>query len=494
MFTRVTGSAFVIALFAFGQEAPQGQQPADFKGVQRKNLAPVSNEILRVKLPKPIEAKLRNGITLMVIEDHRAPTVTVDLSIPASSYNQPPELPALADATAALMRLGTKTRDSRQIAETLAELGASLFVSTGQHSFDVRFSTLTENLDAVLDLFADVLLNPSFPADELDKWKTRQLSSLQQIRSQPGFLANERMQQVLYPGDPRSVVAPTPESVRKITREAILEFYNANFRPAGGLIGVAGDTTPKQIAAKLEKALGSWKGAPPKLPELPLREPLAEKKVIVVHRPGSVQTTLLVANRAIDRRSPDYIASNVMNRVLGQGPAARLFRNIREEKGYTYGIGSGFNASYYSNHFSASMSVRTEVTGPALEELLKEFRDIRDRPVPADELGGAKRALVASFALSLENSGNSLRNAMLAREYGFPADYWDTYPMKLEQVTAAEVQRVAKQYVPVDNVQIVAVGDATKIRSVLEKFGPVEEWDAEGNRVSAAAATAGDAR
>jgi predicted Zn-dependent peptidase len=461
-------------------QAPAPQP--DFKGVVRKNLAPVSGELLRVKLPRPVESKLKNGMTLMVIEDHRAPTLTVNLSIPASSLNLPAELAGLDDATGELMRLGTKTRDARRIAEETAELGASLFVSTGQHTFDVRFSTRTENLDAVLDLVADVLLNPSFPQDELDKWKSRTLSNLQQARTQPGFLGNERMMQVLYAGDPRAIIIPTPESIAKMTREKIVEYYSGNFRPEGTLIGAVGDTTLKELAPKLEKALANWKGSPPKRPDLPLEGPISEKKIYLIHRPNSVQTFLMLANRAIDRRHPDYFATQVMNRVLGQGPAARLFRNIREDKGYTYGIGSGFNAAWYTNHFTTSTSVRTEVTAEALAEILKEFTDIRERPVPADELDGAKRAMVAAFALTLESSGNLLFNAMSAREYGFPADYWDTYPENLMKITAADVQRVARKYVPVENVQIVAVGDAAKVKPVLEKFGPVEEYDADGKK------------
>jgi predicted Zn-dependent peptidase len=246
---------------------------------------------------------------------------------------------------------------------------------------------------------------------------------------------------------------------------------------------VVGDIGVKQIAAKLDKVLGNWKGAAPKPPELPMHGPITDKKIYLIHRPNSVQTTFYLGNHALDRTSPDYIPAMVMNRVLGQGPAARLFRNIREDKGYTYGIGSGFSASRYLNHFSANTSVRTEVTGPALEELLKEFRDIRDRLVPADELEGAKRAIIASFALSTENPVAALNNATTIKDYGFPADYWDTYPEKVAAVTAADVQRVARKYVPVDNVQIVAVGDAEKIRDVLAKFGPIEEWDSEGRKV-----------
>src|SRR6185436_8839908 len=168
----------------------------------------------------------------------------------------------------------------------------------------------------------------------------------------------------------------------------------------------------------------------------------------LISRPASVQTYLVVTNLAIDRLNPDYIQVQVMNRVLGNGPSSRLFRNIREAKGYTYGIGSSFAASRATNYFSASTSVRTEVTEPALAELLKEFRDIRDTPVPSDELADAKSAIVASFVLGLESPASVLGRWMEQRQYGLPEDYWDTYAAKAQGVTAEEVQRVAKKYIP----------------------------------------------
>ena len=465
------------------QDAAQSQQASDFKGVVLKNRAPLSSDVLKVKFPKPGESKLKNGLLLMVLEDHRSPTIQVEIAMPSSTLNDPAELAGIGSATAAMLRLGTKTRDSRQMAETLAELGASLNAGAGDRFCYLRFATLTENLDAVLDLLADILFNATFPQDELDKWKNQQVAQLLQVRTQPAFLATERFQAILYPGDNRSLVVPTPEAIHRITRDLVVAYFNRNYRPEGGRVAVVGDIAAKQIAAKLDKVLGNWKGAAPKPPELPMHDAIAQKKIYLIHRPNSVQTTLYVGNHAIDRLSPDYIPAQVMNRVLGQGPAARLFRNIREDKGYTYGIGSGFSASRYLNHFTATTSVRTEVTGPALDELLKEFRDIRDRLVPAGELEGAKRAMIASFALNTENPAAALNNATTIKDYGFPADYWDTYPEKITAVTAADVQRVARKYVPVDNVQIVAVGDATQIRDVLAKFGPLEEWDSEGRKI-----------
>lgn len=466
---------------AAAQDSPRAQQPTDFKGVQLKNKAPVSNDILQVKFRRPAESRLKNGMQLMLLEEHRSPTITIEIDVPASSLNDPEGVP-LSSATASLMRLGTKSRDAKTIAEALAALGASVNFGIGDRYATARFTTLSENLDAVMDLAADMLFNPTFPQDELDKWKNQQLSQLQQIRAQPEFLATERFAQAMYPDDRRSFVLPSVAGVNAITRDKLIEHYNRVYRPENGRVTVLGDTTAAAITPKLEKLVSAWTGAGTSAPALPLPPATSGRRVILVNRPNSVQTAFYVGNHAIDRLSPDYIAVQVLNRVLGGGPSSRLFRNIREEKGYTYGISSSFAATRYMNFFASQTSVRTEVTADALRELLKEFADIRNRLVPADELENAKRALVASFALNTENPGSALSLATQVKEYGLPADYWDTYPQKIAAVTAADVQRVAQKYIPVDNIVIVAVGDAAKIRTPLKEFGTIEEWDAEGKR------------
>ena len=336
-------------------------------------------------------------------------------------------------------------------------------------------SAMTENFDEALSIMADILLHPSFPADELEKWKTRQRSQLEQQRTNPATLSNEVLMRTLYPGDARQFTQITAASLDKITRDVLVEHYRKYFVPSGEMAGVVGEITPKDAVAKLEKALGAWKGGPVAPVTFAAKPPIAEKKVYLISRPGSVQTSLTLANRAILRTDPDYIACMVMNQVLGSGTAARLFRIIREEKGYTYGVSSSFAATKTAQHFISSMSVRTEVTEPALADLLKEFKEIRDVPVPKEELEGAKRTLVASFALGLENPASVLARWMQQREFGLPEDYWDTYSTKVMAITAEDVQRVARKYVPYDNVQIIAVGDGAKIRELLKKFGPVEE-------------------
>ena len=483
MTTRILSAILLLtmAMPAAAQDTPGAQQPADFKGVELKKKAPVSDEILRVKFRRPAESKLSNGMEVMLLEEHRSPTVQVEIAVPASSLNDPQGVP-LSAATTTLMRLGTKTRDARTIAETLAGLGASITFNVGDRYAYARVSTLTEHLDAVLDLLSDMLFNPTFPQEELDKWKNQQLSTLQQIRGQAEFLAAERFAQAMYPDDRRSFVAPTVEGVNSITRNAVVEHYNRAYRPTGGRITVLGDTTAREITPKLEKLLSGWTGAGSTPPVLPLPGATKGRRVILVHRPNSVQTSLYIGNHAIDRLNPDYIPVQVLNRILGGGPSSRLFRNIREAKGYTYGIGSSFTASRYMNHFASQTSVRTEVTADALREVLNEFTDIRTRPVPAEELENAKRALIASFALSTENPATALSLATQVKEYGLPADYWDTYPEKVAAVTAADVQRVAQKYIPLDDIVIVAVGDATKIKQPLTAFGTIEEWNADGKR------------
>jgi len=464
------------------QESPRTQQPADFKGVVLKNKAPVSSEVLRVKFRKPVESRLKNGMELMVLEEHRSPTIQVEIAVPASTLNDPEGVP-ISPATTALMRLGTSKRDAKALAEAQAVLGANISFGIGDRYATARFSTLAENLDAVMDLMSEMLFTSTFPQDELDKWKNQQLSQLQQIRSQAEFLATERFAQAMYPDDRRSYVAPTADGVRGVTRDMVMQQYGRIFKPEGGRISVLGDISARDITPKLEKLLAQWAGAGSKPPALPLPAASKGRKVILVNRPNSVQTAFYIGNHAIDRVSPDYVPVQVLNRILGGGPASRLFRNIREAKGYTYGISSGFSTSWYFNHFQSQTSVRTEVTTDALREILKEFSDIRTQPVPADELENAKRALVANFALGTENPASALSNATTIKEYGFPADYWDTFPEKIAAVTAADVQRVAQKYIPVDDIVIIAVGDASKIRAGLAEFGTVEEWDAEGKKV-----------
>jgi len=326
-------------------------------------------------------------------------------------------------------------------------------------------------------------LNPSFPSVELNQLKQRMKAQLKQQRASPNFLSSERFSKAVYGSHPASIVSATNESIDAITPELLAKWHQERYAPQNAILGISGDVKASEMVPKLEKALASWKKTELKevLPANP--KPVAAKKVFLVDRPNSVQTTVVLGNIAIDRRDPDYMALNVANHILGGGPAARLFLNLREEKGYTYGVYSSFTALKYPGPWRAGGDVRTEVTAPAMTEFYKEFQRIREEKVPDAELEEAKRAIVASFALSLESPSELLGDAIVRKIYGFPPDYWETYPAKIMAVTADDIQRVARKYINPDNLQVVAVGDVSKIKAAMEKYGPVEVYDAEGKKL-----------
>lgn len=488
---RTIAATLVAFAFIASALAPlRAQQPApgQDKGtsrskVERKNRAPVSKEVLRVKLPKPVETTLDNGLTVMILEDHRFPVVNMSLQISgAGPIFDPADKPGLANLTAQMLREGTKTRNSRQIAEEVDKLGATLGATSGFGSTaaSITASGLSDNFDQWFGLMADVLTNPSFPADEFGKLKQRQKTTLMQQRTQPGFLSEERFRRVVYGNHPAAVYSTTPAVLDSLTPEMLAAWHRERYVPQNAILGIAGDVKASEVIAKLKTALAGWKRTDYKetLPANP--KPATEGKIYLIDRPNSVQSTITMGNIAIDRRHPDYIPVVVMNSIVGGGASARLFLNLREEKGYTYGVYSGFTPLKYPGPWSAGGDVRTEVTEGAMTEFLKELNRIRDEKVPADELEEQKRSIVASFALSLENPVQLLNYSITRKIYGLPDDYWETYPAKIMAVTADEVQRVARQYVNPQTQQIVVVGDAKKIKSILEKFGTVVVYDADG--------------
>jgi zinc protease len=473
---------------------PQGEQhTAALSKVERLNRAPVNKEPLKVQLPKPVEARLPNGLSVLVIEQHKLPTVAFSLWIKAGALADPKNLPGLASFTADMLREGTTHRTSAQLAAEIDGLGASLSGSAafgGSYS-EVEASGLAPDADKLLELMSDVVLHPTFPQDELDKYKQRALAQLEQERSSPAFLAHQKFAQVIYRDFPAAVVSPTAESIKTVTPNDLRSFHDAYYVPGNAILGVVGDVKPDQALALIRQHFGEWKGAevrPPALPPLPDPAPAA---VYLVDRPNSTQSDLVVGSLALKRTDPDYIPLFVVNRVLGGGPSARLFLNLREVHGYTYGAYSSLSADVYRGTLRASAPVHNAVTDDALHELMAELKRIRDERVSEDELGEAERSIVASFALSLERPAQLLDRAMLVKYYGLPQDYWDRFPAAVARVTPEEVQQVARQYIDLDHLQIVCVGDARQpgnaqgqsIKDVLKKYGDLKVFDTNGKRL-----------
>ncbi|HJY26912.1 MAG TPA: pitrilysin family protein [Pyrinomonadaceae bacterium] len=478
----------LVSSLAFAQQgsAPM-QQPQTTKGAVIKGKAPVNKEVLKVKLPRAQEATLKNGLQVILLESHKIPTFNMQLVVLSGGLSDKADYRGLASFTAALLREGTSKRSSKDIAEQVDALGATLTANAGLSSMTstVNTSGLIENLDQTLGLFADVIRNPTFPQAEVDKYKTRTLAQLQFQRSIPQFLAAEQFQRAIYGANhPAALVAPPAESLKKLTSKDLAEFHSTYYRPNNAMIAIVGDVTMKQILPKLEKAFGDWEKGTVPAQSIPPAPAQADARIYLIDRPGSVQTVLQLGTLGIERTSPDYFAVLLADRVLGGGPSGRLFLNLREDKGYTYGAYSNFGGSKFKGTWTSSSEVRTDVTEGAMKEFMYELNRLRNDVVPAEELDNAKRAIIGSFALSLEQPNALLQNIITQKLYNLPADYWDTYPQKVSAITAADVQRAAQKYIDLGHLQVVAVGDAAKAREVLAKYGKVELYDADGKPVA----------
>jgi zinc protease len=477
----------LLATLLLCQGALHGQGAPPPKPVEFKNRAPVNKDVLKITLPRAQEADLSNGAHLMVLEDHRVPSISFQiLMIGAGGYYDPRDLPGLADTTASLMDEGTTTKTSEQIAQQLDTLAASVSITANEGSqiATVAGSALSDQLDQVLELASDILQHPKFADDELARYKARASAALDEQRGEPTFLAEERYAKVIYGEHPASSMGLTKEALGKITRDNLVKFHRENYVPDHAIIGVAGDITLAEARTKFEAALKSWpkSGKPrPGVVDPPEAGPL---KISVVNRAASVQTSYMLGEQAINRTHPDYEAVQVMNTIFG-GSNGRLFRELREVKGYTYGVYSQLRALRYRGDERVSMDVRTEVTEPALRDFMAEAAKMRNELVPDAEFKDAQRSMTASFALSLERPSEVLGLYVLRQLYNFPADYWDKYADRINAITPAQVQAVAKKYLDPAKLQIVAVGDSTKIESGLRKFGPVELFDDEGRAVKA---------
>jgi zinc protease len=270
--------------------------------------------------------------------------------------------------------------------------------------------------------------------------------------------------------------------------EVLRKFHAAYYRPNNAIFAIVGDVKPAEVVARLEKTFGSWQRGEVPAAAIPQVGETGAAKIYLVDRPGSVQTNLLLGTLSIERTDPDYYALQVMNRVFGGGPTGRLFLNLREDKSYTYGAYSNISAAKYRGTFQASTQVRTEVTEGSMKELMYELKRIREEKVPAAELEDAKRSIIGGFALQLESPQSLLQNIITQKLYGLPADYWDAYPQKIAAVTAEEAQRVARKYLDLGKLQVVAVGDAKQITDALKKYGAVEIYDTEGKLIESPAA------
>lgn len=436
-----------------------------------------------IRLPTASETVLPNGLTIVIVADSRLPLVSYRLAFRAGDAHDPGGLPGLTDLMTGLLTEGTKSRSSREIADQVARMGATLSAGTNSDYTTVAASSLGTFKDEILDLLADVTLQPSFPQNEVDLIKENTKESLKQQRAQPSFLASELVSRVVFGQHPYSVIAPTIESLDTTTRDTLVEFHRAKFVPNNAVLVVAGDVQSAALLRKIENLFGSWAKGESSADDFPAPPQRSARSAYLVDRPGSAQSNIVIANSGITRTSPDYFPMLLMHTVLGANASSRLFMNLREEKGYTYGAYSSLDARRTAGSFRASAEVRTSVTGESLKEFFYELDRIRREPVSEKEIADAKSYLTGIFPIRLETQEGLIEQLLQIKMLGLPDDYLETYRQRLQAVTVEEIQRVAQEHVRPDEAALVIVGDGAEILEQVKPYtDEIEIYNTAGKR------------
>jgi len=433
-----------------------------------------------VRFPPFQQVVLPNGLTLVVIENHEQPVVSASLNFRAGDYLDPAGKVGLATMVADLLTKGTATRTADQISAAIEGVGGSLSASAGADFLSIDVGTLTDGEDLAFQLLGDVALHSTFPAAEVELSRTRALSSLELALSQPASLADRFFSQELYGKDPygRSATATT---LKAITRDDVAAFASSRLRPRGALLVVAGDITLAQARALAEKAFAGWRGTPPAVPPEPAPPAKTATDILLVHRPGSAQSNIILGNLTQRPGDSAYYALRVASQVLGGGDDARLFLILREQKSWTYGSYSSLNRVRGIGYWQTTFEGRTEVTDSALGELLHQVDRMRTETVPDSELANTRGFLVGVFPLTIETPDQIASQVATIKLLGLPEDYLRLYRERLGAVSAARVRAAAQRFFKRDALTIVVVGDGAKVYSQLKAIAPVRIVDPDGN-------------
>ncbi|MCU1265339.1 MAG: putative Zn-dependent peptidase [Acidobacteria bacterium] len=448
-----------------------------------RRYAPAPLPSSEIKIPTPYQTVLPNGLTLVVVEDKRLPLVSYRLAFRTGDAHDPPELPGLTDMMAGLLTEGTVSRTSRQIAEEVERMGATLHAGAGSDFTTLSASALAVFGDKILELMADVTLRPSFPENEVELTKQNTKESLKQQRAQPSFLANEMVSRVMFGEHPYSRIVPTPESIDNTTRERLVEFHRSVFVPNNAVFLIVGDVDRAVAEQNVAKLFGDWprsEAVPDSFPQPPDR---TKRVAYVIDRPGSAQSNIVISSKGVNRTNPDYFPLLLMHTVLGATASSRLFMNLREEKGYTYGAYSNLDTRRTAGTIRATAEVRTPVTGDSLKEFFYELDRIGSEPVTEKEISDAKSYLTGVFPIRLETQEGLIDQLVQIKMLGLPDNYLQLYREQVQKVTREEIQEVAQKYVRPDEAAIVIVGDGAQVLEQLERYcSEIEFYNTAGKK------------
>ena len=480
-------------------DPPQNKEPEkasnvaslDIPGQDWRKTAPPPGPMSKLSLPVPKQMMLSNGLTVMLTEQHNLPIVAAKLVVLGGNGDNPADNHGLAGYTARMLTEGTKSRSALKIADDMAQIGAKLASDSDPDSSFVTTEVLKRNVGSDFDVLSDIALHPAFDAKDIERVRSERATQLLQTSDDPYALSRRVSQRLLY-GDHAYGYLPlgTEASIKSTTRDDLDKFWATDYVPGNSALVIAGDLSEREARDVGEKYFGAWKSTG-KRSSIPEVTAAPSRSIYLVDKPGAAQTMLRLVTLGTMRSNPDFAALEVANNALGGLFDSRINMNLREKNGYTYGASSYFNFRRGVGPFYILSSVRTDVTSDALREMFKEVDGMQTSPLTPSELLLAKDAESRSLAGRFETMPQTVDTSSELFLYSLPLDFYSQLPAKVDAVTIADVERVAKQYFVPGKMFIVAVGDQKKIESGLQSLnmGKIQLTSFDGTPAKAAEAS-----
>ena len=453
------------------------------RAIETNSSAPALAAERQVTWPRRMKARLSNGLEVILLESHAIPKFHGELFFRSGNAASIDRGPGLAEMTATVVRTGTAKRTSRQIEEDLRRIGADLSSSAGSDTSAIAFAGLSEFAEPLLQLVSELAREASFPEAEFERERRQKLEEVRLSRTEPGFLAGERLRNILFGAHPYSVVSPSEQQVAAYKRDDLLGIYRDFYTPENAMLLLVGDFSPDRMLASAEKVFGPWRGKKPETKPSAAPPVPSGRRVYLVHVPGTVQTQILAGCRSITRNHPDWVRLGLTNSLYGGAFNSRLVMNIREDKGYTYSPRSAVNPLRQHGYFSVSAAVRNDVVAASLTEIFYEMDKLRSVLVPQIELADAQNYLSGIFSMGLATQSGLLGQIAVVALNELPEDYLETFRQKVRALRPDDLLEAARKYLDSANMQIVIVGDRSQIESQAVLFGPHEIYDAQGSRL-----------
>jgi zinc protease len=426
-----------------------------------------------LKIPKYERYQLSNGMVVYLMEDHQFPLVGGTALMRTGSRLEPADEVGLAEITGAVMRTGgTQQHPADKLDEILEQRAAIVETSIGTDSGTASFNALSEDIDMVFDLFAEVIRYPAFAPDKIELAKTQQRGAIARRNDDPGAIASREFQKLIYGETSPYARIEEYTTIDSISREDIVNFYQTYVRPDRTILGIVGDFDPAKMKAAIEKAFRDWQ--PPSSKRDNAIPPASQKYqggVFLVDRPQLTQSNIRIGHLGGDFRNPDYPALSVLNGVLN-GFGGRLFNDLRSRQGLAYSVYGYWNPQYdYPGLFLAGGQTKSETTVPFVKSLLSEIERVRTTPITEKELNYAKDSILNSFVFNFENPNQTLSRLMRYEYFGYPEDFIFQYQRAVKATTIQDVQRVAQKYLQPDRIVTLIVGNAQAIQPPLSSLG-----------------------